>query len=167
MITSNHQQPAEEDFETTLRPRRFNEYIGQKKIKKNLAILLGAAQKRGEPVEHVLLYGPPGLGKTTLAHIIAGEMGSGIRATSGPAIERAGDLGSILTNLNDGDVLFVDEIHRLNKIVEEILYPAMEDGKLDIILGKGPSARTIQLGPSKIHFDRRYDPVGNDLVAAA
>lgn len=145
MITSHNQQPQEEDFELTLRPKRFNEYIGQDKAKKNLHILLEAAKLRGEPVEHILLYGPPGLGKTTLANIIANEMGSGIRVTSGPAIERVGDLGSILTNLNDGDILFIDEVHRLNKIVEEILYPAMEDGKLDIILGKGPSARTIQL----------------------
>jgi Holliday junction DNA helicase RuvB len=145
MITSNNQQPQEDDFEITLRPKRFEDYIGQEKAKKSLAVLLEAAKKRGEPIEHVLLCGPPGLGKTTLAHIIANEMGSGMRVTSGPAIERVGDLGSILTNLNDGDVLFIDEIHRLNKLVEEILYPAMEDGKLDIILGKGPSARTIQL----------------------
>ncbi len=129
----------------TLRPKIFSDYIGQEKIKNNLSVLIGAAKKRKEAVEHILLSGPSGLGKTTLAHIIANEMGSGIKITSGPAIERVGDLGSILTNLNDGDILFVDEIHRLNKTVEEILYPAMEDGKLDIILGKGPSARTIQL----------------------
>jgi len=135
----------EENLDVTLRPQNFNEYVGQEKAKKNLEILISAAKKRGEPIEHVLLYGPAGLGKTTLANIIAKELGANIKITSGPAIEKVGDFGSILTNLSDGDVLFIDEIHRLNKNIEEILYPAMEDFKLDIIIGKGPSAKTIQL----------------------
>lgn len=133
------------NLDTTLRPQTFGDYIGQEKIKRNLEIFIQAAKKRAENIEHVLLYGPAGLGKTTLAHIIAKEMGGGIKVTSGPAIERVGDLGSILTNLEDGDVLFIDEIHRLNKMIEEVLYPAMEDYKLDIIIGKGPAARTLQL----------------------
>jgi Holliday junction DNA helicase RuvB len=128
-----------------LRPISFEEYIGQQKIKDNLNILIGAAKKRNEPIEHVLLYGSSGLGKTTLAHIIAKEMGVNIRITSGPAIEKVGDLASILTNLRDNDVLFIDECHRMNKNIEEILYPAMEDFLLDIIIGKGPSARTLRL----------------------
>lgn len=132
-------------LDQTLRPSRWDEYIGQKSIKDNLKILLGAAQERKHPPEHLLFYGPPGLGKTTLAHLIAKETGAQIKITSGPAIEKVGDLASILTNLNPGDILFIDEIHRLNKTIEEVLYPAMESGSLDIIIGKGPSARTIQL----------------------
>jgi len=144
-IASEEAEITDRNLDQTLRPQAFSEYIGQEKIKKNLDILLQAAKKRKEPVEHVLLYGPAGLGKTTLANIIAKEMGVNIKTTSGPAIERVGDFGSILTNLQDGDILFIDEIHRLNKTIEEILYPAMEDFKLDIIIGKGPSAKTIQL----------------------
>ncbi|MCK4635575.1 MAG: Holliday junction branch migration DNA helicase RuvB [Candidatus Moranbacteria bacterium] len=132
-------------FELTLRPQKLDEYVGQEKIKKQLRIFLGAAKKRGDSLEHILLYGPPGLGKTTLANIIAKEMNVNIKTTSGPAIERVGDLGSILTNLQDGDVLFIDEIHRLNKSVEEVLYPAMEDHKLDLVVGKGPSAQALQI----------------------
>ncbi|MBD3282340.1 MAG: Holliday junction branch migration DNA helicase RuvB [Candidatus Portnoybacteria bacterium] len=144
-----HTNPEEknEDFklDKTLRPDSFSEYFGQEKIKKNLNILLEAAKQRGESAEHVLLYGGSGLGKTTLAHIIAKELSANIRITSGPAIEKVGDLASILTNLQEGDILFIDEAHRLNKLIEEYLYPAMEDHCLDIIIGKGPSARTVQL----------------------
>lgn len=132
-------------LDQALRPSRFDEYIGQETIKQNLKILLQAAKERSHPPEHILFYGPPGLGKTTLAHLIAKEMGCQVKSTSGPAIEKVGDLASILTNLAPGDVLFIDEIHRLNKMIEEVLYPAMESGVLDIIIGKGPSARTIQL----------------------
>lgn len=135
----------EERLMASLRPKALSDFFGQKSLLSNLKITLAAAKARKEPLEHILLYGPPGLGKTTLAHIIAGEMGVNIRVTSGPAIERSGDLASILTNLEPGDILFVDEIHRLNKVVEEMLYPAMEDFGLDIVLGKGPSARTVRL----------------------
>ncbi len=132
-------------LDTTLRPSEWDEYIGQKTIKENLKVLLKAAAERKHPPEHILFYGPPGLGKTTLAHLIAKETASQLKSTSGPAIEKIGDLASILTNLAPGDMLFIDEIHRLNKSIEEVLYPAMESGSLDIIIGKGPSARTIQL----------------------
>ena len=136
---------AEKQLETSLRPQNFDEYIGQERLKRNLRLAIDAAKKRSEPLDHVLLYGPPGLGKTTMATVIANEMGTNLRITSGPAIEKAGDLASILTNLADGDILFIDEIHRLNRSVEEILYPAMEDSALDIMVGKGPSARSIRL----------------------
>lgn len=144
--TSSHDEDSEEaQIEVTLRPQRFSEYIGQARLKKNLQLAIDAAKKRSEPIDHVLLYGPPGLGKTTMATVIANEMGTNIRVTAGPAIERAGDLASILTNLADGDVLFIDEIHRLNRAVEEVLYSAMEDFKLDIVIGKGPAARSVRL----------------------
>ncbi len=132
-------------LDSTLRPLKFSDYIGQEVIKKNLHILLTAARERNTPPEHILLYGPPGLGKTTLAHLIAKELNANLKLSSGPAIMKVGDLAAILTNLTPGDILFIDEIHRLNKMIEEVLYPAMESGKLDIIIGKGPSARTIQL----------------------
>lgn len=133
------------NLDQTLRPNSWEEYVGQSKTKENLRILLTAARERGHAAEHILLYGPPGLGKTTLAHLISKTLGTNMRTTSGPAIERVGDLAAILTNLSPGDVLFIDEIHRLSKSIEEVLYPAMESGVLDIIIGKGPSARTVQL----------------------
>lgn len=148
MSTHEKKSPLEGESTTldkTLRPRRWDDYVGQGHIKEPLQILIAAAQKREEPIEHVLLYGPAGLGKTTLAHLIASEMGAQMKITSGPAIERVGDLASLLTNLSPGDILFIDEIHRINKLVEEVLYPAMESRTLDIIIGKGPSARSIQL----------------------
>ncbi len=148
-ITAANAEPNEEIAELSLRPQTLSDYIGQKRATDNLKIFIEAAKLRGEPLDHVLFYGPPGLGKTTLAGIIANEMGVDLRITSGPAIERAGDLAAILTNLNENDVLFIDEIHRLNRQVEEVLYSAMEDFALDIIIGKGPSARSIRLDIAK------------------
>ena len=145
LLVPNLQDNEEERSELSLRPKTLDVYIGQDKVKENMKIYIEAAKKRGEPLDHVLLYGPPGLGKTTLANIIAMEMNSNIRITSGPAIEKPGDLAALLTNLSPNDVLFIDEIHRLNRSVEEILYPALEDYNLDIIIGKGPSARSIRL----------------------
>ncbi len=142
-------KPTENPIELSLRPRRLQEFIGQEKLKENLGVFLKAAQQRNEPLDHLLLYGPPGLGKTTIAHIVANEMDAPVHVTSGPAIERQGDLVGILTNLEEGAVLFIDEIHRLNRAVEEILYPAMEDCKVDIMIGKGPAARSIRLDVPK------------------
>jgi Holliday junction DNA helicase RuvB len=138
-------QDDEQRAEAGLRPERLADFVGQKHLKENLGIFLEAAKQRGEPLEHLLLYGNPGLGKTTLAHIVGREMGANVRVTSGPALERVGDLAAILSNLGRGDVLFIDEIHRLNKSIEEVLYPAMEDFALDLVVGKGPSARTLRL----------------------
>lgn len=147
MSSSPHTPPSKSprSLDQALRPSIWGEYVGQATIKENLRILLQAAKGRSQQSEHILLYGPPGLGKTTLAHLISKEVGASLRSTSGPAIERVGDLASILTNLSPGDVLFIDEIHRLNRMIEEVLYPAMEAGVLDIVIGKGPAARTVQL----------------------
>jgi holliday junction DNA helicase RuvB len=141
----NPQPQSEDRLDQALRPRSLSDLIGQERVKENLQILISAARQRNEPLDHVLFYGPPGLGKTTLAHILANEMGVNIKITSGPAIERPGDLAAILTNLRLGDILFIDEVHRLGRVIEEVLYPAMEDFALDIVIGKGPSARSIRL----------------------
>ncbi len=145
-MVSGHGQPGDDGtLDRALRPQTLDDLIGQDKIRDNLRILIQASRSRGEALDHILIYGPPGLGKTTLSHVIGHEMGANVRVTSGPAIERAGDLAAILTNLRKGDILFIDEIHRLNRIVEEVLYPAMEDYALDIVIGKGPSARSVRL----------------------
>lgn len=144
-ILTTDTTPEDQGLELSLRPQKLGEFIGHESLKSNLKVVIQAAQQRKESIEHALLYGPPGLGKTTLAHIMAREVGSNIKTTSGPAIERAGDLASLLTNLGDGDILFIDEIHRINKVVEEVLYPALEDGVLDIMVGKGPGARSVRM----------------------
>jgi len=161
VISTEYEENLDLDIEVSLRPKSFNEYIGQDKVKSNLKVYIKAAKKRNEPLDHVLLYGPPGLGKTTLAGIIAEEMGVNLKITSGPAITKAGDLAAILTNLNENEILFVDEIHRMNKTVEEILYPALEDYSLDIIIGKGPSARSIRLDLPKFTLVGATTKVGN------
>lgn len=165
-LISAQEQSNDRTWDLTLRPQKLEDYVGQKQVKENLDIILRAAKERKEPIDHTLLYGPPGLGKTTLAHIIAKEMGVGIKVTSGPAISKAGDLAAIITNLQEGDVLFIDEIHRLNKTIEEILYPAMEDFALDIILGKGPSAQILRLDLPKftlIGATTRYNLISSPL----
>ncbi len=165
-IISGSKQKQDKAWDTTLRPQSLQDYVGQEQVKANLDIVLTAAKGRSEPLDHVLLFGPPGLGKTTLAHIIAKEMGVGIKVTSGPTITKAGDLAAIITNLQEGDILFIDEIHRLNKVIEEILYPAMEDYALDIILGKGPSAQILRLDLPKftiIGATTRYNLISSPL----
>lgn len=165
-LTSAKEQNTDRTWDLSLRPQKLEDYVGQEQVKENLDIVLRAAQNRKEPIDHTLLYGPPGLGKTTLAHIIAKEMGVGVKVTSGPAISKAGDLAAIITNLQEGDILFIDEIHRLNKTIEEILYPAMEDFALDLVLGKGPAAQMVRLDLPKftlIGATTRYNLISSPL----
>ena len=166
-VLSSAMRPEEAPVEQSLRPRNLAEYIGQERVVDNLQVLLQAAKGRAEPLDHILLYGPPGLGKTTLANVIAAEMGVSIKITSGPVIERPGDLAAILTNLRQGDILFIDEVHRLSRVVEEVLYPAMEDFALDIVIGKGPAARIIRLNLPRLHPHRRHHPHRTDDLAPA
>ena len=161
IVSPEVEQREEVEMEQSLRPRNFSEYVGQTKVKENLEVYITAAKQRGQSLDHVLLYGPPGLGKTTLSSIIASEMGVNIKVTSGPAISKVGDLAAILTNLEENDLLFIDEIHRLNKSVEEVLYPAMEDSSLDIVIGKGPSARSIRLDLPKFTLVGATTKAGN------
>lgn len=166
-LTTPEQQNEDQNLDLTLRPKSLRDFTGQEKIKNNLSISIEAAKKRKEPIEHILFHGPSGLGKTTLSYLISNEMEKNIRVTSGPTIEKVGDLGAILTNLEEGDILFIDEIHRLNKLIEEVLYPAMEDYALDIIVGKGPSARTIRLDLPKftlIGATTRIDLISSPLL---
>lgn len=166
-ITDPIEKDDDKKFEYTLRPSKLDEFIGQQKIKDNIDISIQAAKKRNEPIDHILFHGPSGLGKTTLSHLVANEMGKNIKITSGPSVEKVGDIGAILTNMEDGDILFIDEIHRLNKLIEEVLYPAMEDYALDIIIGKGPSARTIRLDLPKftlIGATTRIDLISSPLL---
>ena len=155
-VLSNKEFTNEGEYQKNLRPRNFKEYIGQDKLKEKMSIFIEAAKLRKESVDHILLYGPPGLGKTTLAGVIANEMGTNLKITSGPVLEKSGDLAAILTSLEENDILFIDEIHRLNTSVEEILYPAMEDGELDIIIGKGPSARSIRIELPSFTLNLQY-----------
>ena len=166
-MLDGHRTDEDIGFELSLRPRGFDEYVGQEQVKENLKVAIAAARARGDVLDHILFHGPPGLGKTSLAYIIAREMGVNIKATSGPIIERAGDLAALLTNLDEGDVLFIDEIHRLNHVVEEVLYPAMEDYQIDIMVGQGPAAQVDQVAAQTIHPDRRDHPLGLADFAAA